>query len=51
MGEIILNRLPRTLEELKEMPQAGLTRPEEVAAISREGISDAFLFLGSFSGE
>lgn len=27
MGEIILNRLPRTLEELKEMPQAGLTRP------------------------
>lgn len=34
MGEIILNRLPRTLEELKEMPQAGLTRPEEVAALT-----------------
>ena len=34
MGEIILYRLPRTLEELKEMPQAGLTRPEEVAALT-----------------
>lgn len=29
MGEITLNRLPKTLQELQAMPQAGLTNPEE----------------------
>ena len=34
MSEIRLERLPKTLEELKAMPQAGLTEPEEVAALT-----------------
>ena len=34
MGEITLNKLPKTLEELKEMPQACLMNPEEVAALT-----------------
>ena len=34
MREITLNRLPKTLQELQAMPQAGLTNPEEVAALA-----------------
>lgn len=34
MSEITLNRLPKTLQELQAMPQAGLTNPEEVAALT-----------------
>ena len=34
MSEITLNRLPKTLQELQAMPQAGLTNPEEVAALA-----------------
>ena len=34
MREITLNRLPKTLQELQAMPQAGLTNPEEVAALT-----------------
>ena len=34
MSEITLNSLPKTLDELKAMPQAALTVPEEVAAWS-----------------
>ena len=34
MSEITLNRLPKTLEELRAMPEAGLTSPEEVAALT-----------------
>ena len=34
MSEITLDRLPKTLKELQEMPQAGLTNPEEVAALT-----------------
>lgn len=34
MSEITLNRLPKTLQELHAMPQAGLTNPEEVAALT-----------------
>ena len=33
MSEITLNRLPKTLQELQAMPQAGLTNPEKVAAL------------------
>ena len=33
MSEITLNSLPKTLDELKAMPQAALTVPEEVAAL------------------
>lgn len=32
MSEITLNSLPKTLDELKAMPQVALTVPEEVAA-------------------
>lgn len=34
MSEITLNSLPKTLDELKAMPQAALTVPEEVAALT-----------------
>lgn len=34
MSLIMLNGLPKTLEELKAMPQAGLNNPEEVAALT-----------------
>ena len=34
MSEITLNKLPKTLQELQAMPQAGLTNPEEVAALT-----------------
>lgn len=34
MSEITLNRLPKTLEELRAMPEAELTSPEEVAALT-----------------
>ena len=34
MSEITLNRLPKTLQELQAMPQAGLTNPEKVAALT-----------------
>lgn len=34
MSEIMLNSLPKTLDELKAMPQAALTVPEEVAALT-----------------
>lgn len=34
MSEITLNGLPKTLDELKAMPQAALTVPEEVAALT-----------------
>lgn len=34
MSEITLNRLPKTLQELQAMPQAGMTNPEEVAALT-----------------
>ena len=34
MSEITLDRLPKTLQELQEMPQAALTSPEEVAALT-----------------
>ena len=34
MSEITLNNLPKTLDELKAMPQAALTVPEEVAALT-----------------
>ena len=34
MSEITLDRLPKTLKELQAMPQAGLTNPEEVAALT-----------------
>ena len=34
MSEITLNALPKTLDELKAMPQAVLTVPEEVAALT-----------------
>ena len=33
MSEITLEKLPKTVEELKAMPQADLTKPEEVAAL------------------
>ena len=34
MKEITLERLPATVEELAAMPQAALTVPEEVAALT-----------------
>ncbi len=34
MSEIRMDKLPKTLDELKAMPQAGLTNPEEVAALT-----------------
>ena len=34
MKEITLERLPTTAEELAAMPQAALTVPEEVAALT-----------------
>lgn len=34
MSEITLSSLPKTLDELKAMPQAALTVPEEVAALT-----------------
>lgn len=34
MRQITLNTLPKNLEELKAMPQAALTDPEEVAALT-----------------
>ncbi|WP_294804471.1 hypothetical protein [uncultured Gemmiger sp.] len=34
MSEITLNTLPKSLDELKAMPQAALTVPEEVAALT-----------------
>lgn len=34
MSEITLNALPKTLDELKALPQAALTVPEEVAALT-----------------
>lgn len=34
MGRITLNTLPKNLEELNAMPQAALTDPEEVAALT-----------------
>lgn len=34
MSEITLNSLPKTLDELKAMPQAALTVPEEVTALT-----------------
>lgn len=34
MSEITLNSLPKTLDELKAMPQVALTVPEEVAALT-----------------
>ena len=34
MSEIRMDKLPKTLDELKAMPQAGLTKPEEDAGFS-----------------
>ena len=42
MSEIRMDKLPKTLDELKAMPQAGLTNPEEVAALTSSLSKTAF---------
>ncbi len=50
MSEITLNRLPKTLQELQAMPQAGLTNPEEVQFIRDRFRGKEYLMRSYFSG-
>ena len=50
MSEITLNRLPKTLQELQAMPQAGLINPEEVQFIRDRFRGKEYLMRSYFSG-